>query len=187
MLKDFPANFESFPRRFKAPKLKDIFNVFPESFDRLVDQSVSLLLTNYFHFLVPPLSDSGGLHRLCTDQVKLLWTEWPEWLVTLNVFIFSRQIWRLVAQLLRRFFGAADHFVFAVLLSGECVRCEEEIVNGEDVTEPVTHVEHSARMLSSSTGLLTLGVLGPHGDLQWQTFQQETPWRIGKKEKIYSE
>ena len=37
MLKDFPANFESFPRRFKAPKLKDIFNVFPESFDRLVD------------------------------------------------------------------------------------------------------------------------------------------------------
>ena len=79
-------------------------NLFPNSFDRLVHQSVSLLFPNDDHFLFPPLRQQAGLRGLGAHQVKLLEAEGSEGLVTLDisrhrVFIFSQQIGRFGTRL----------------------------------------------------------------------------------------
>ena len=71
--------------------------LFPNSFDRLLHQSVSLLFPDDDHLLLPPLRQTAGLAGLRTHPLKLLEAEGSEGLVTLDisghrVFIFREKI-----------------------------------------------------------------------------------------------
>ena len=137
-------------------KLSENFShLFPYSFDRLVDQSISLL------FQFTPLCQRVGLRGLRAHPVELLEAEGSVRLVTLDislhwVFILSSQIWRFRAQWWLRLFR---DFVFTVLLFRKCLGSQEQVVYSQDVTEPVTHIKQNFRTTKSLAGLCCLWLL----------------------------
>ena len=155
-------NWQIFMTRFISTgwhgKLKlsvNFSHLFPYSFDRLVDQSISLL------FQFTPLCQRVGLRGLRAHPVELLEAEGSVRLVTLDislhwVFILSSQIWRFRAQWWLRLFR---DFVFTVLLFRKCLGSQEQVVYSQDVTEPVTHIKQNFRTTKSLAGLCCLWLL----------------------------